>query len=74
MSGSLNHPHKTRTNFSCNKKLVKHGGLAKRAASITEKLCHLYISITQDMDPSLIKYHLQSEKIQNLFTKCKKGH
>jgi hypothetical protein len=43
--------------------------VARQATLITERLCHLYITLTQNMDPGLIKYYLQHDKVRGLF-KC----
>jgi len=41
--------------------------VARRATTTTEQLCQLYVTVTQTMDPSLVKYYLHNEKVQKLF-------
>jgi hypothetical protein len=45
----------------------------RRAATITERLCGLYIMVTMNMDMSLIKYYVQSGELQKRFKKCLNG-
>jgi len=46
--------------------------IAKRATTTTERLCHLYVTITQNMDPSLVRYYLQHDKVRKLFKRSSK--
>ena len=50
---------------------LAHAG--RRAATITERLCGLYIMVTMNMDLSLIKYYVQSGELQKRLKKCPNG-
>ena len=43
--------------------------VARRATSTTERLCHLYVTLTQNMDPSVVRYYLQHDEVRKVFRK-----
>jgi hypothetical protein len=42
----------------------------RRAKTTTQRLCELYVSLTQTMDPSLVKYYLQHSDLQKRLKKA----
>jgi len=44
--------------------------VARRAATLTERLCGLYVMVTMNMDFTLIRYLIESGELKNWLKQC----
>ncbi len=47
--------------------------VGRKAATITERLCGLYVMVTMNMDFSLIKYYVQNGELRKWLKQCFSG-